>query len=59
MFASIINDFSLCCSIISLLYQIQYKSDRGIQFTSEEYRELTEKMKRSYSKKEHHGIMHV
>ncbi|WP_286149324.1 IS3 family transposase [Thomasclavelia cocleata] len=26
-------------------------SDRGIQFTSEEYRELTEKMKRSYSKK--------
>lgn len=26
-------------------------SDRGIQFTSKEYRELTEKMKRSYSKK--------
>lgn len=26
-------------------------SDRGIQFTSEMYRELTEKMKRSYSKK--------
>lgn len=26
-------------------------SDRGIQFTSELYKEITEKMKRSYSKK--------
>ena len=26
-------------------------SDRGIQYTSEEYRKITEKMERSYSKK--------
>lgn len=34
-------------------------SDRGIQFTSELYKEITEKMKRSYSKKHVHGTMHV
>ena len=30
-------------------------SDRGIQFTGELYKEITEKMKRSYSKKHVHG----
>lgn len=35
----------------NILKPLVIHSDRGIQFTSEEYRELTEKMKRSYSKK--------
>ena len=35
-----------------VLYQIQYKSDREAQFTSKRYKELTEDMISSYSKKQ-------
>lgn len=34
-------------------------SDRGVQFTSEEYQKITMKMERSYSEKGPHGIMRI
>ncbi len=35
------------------------QSDRGVQFTSTKYQEMTEGFVTSYSRKEHHGIMPV
>ena len=34
-------------------------ADRGVHYTSKKYKRLTKQMKRSYSQKEHRGIMRV